>query len=209
MAEETPKPARPPWRGVLLIAVGLVLALGASVFAQRTGLGRSLALDFKGVRTIGTAEPHGGKVYRIRYEHPSGSIHRRLYTGRLSGEELPGGELEIAVVFSPEEPGEFQPAGLSYLPGVVAVTMFIAGMWCVLKARSLMRAHYLTPAGKTGAEGEAKKFAPRKPAPRLTRNKITRVILYAMVALSLIVLLYGCPQLNIPSIWDDHVVVDR
>jgi hypothetical protein len=30
-----------------------------------------------------------------------------------------------------------------------------------------------------------------------------------MVALSLIVLLYGCPQLNIPSIWDDHVVVER
>lgn len=209
MGEETPKTAQRPWRGIVFLVVGVLLVLGASVFAQRTRLGASLALDFKGVRTIGAAEPMGGDVYHIRYQHPGGTIFRRRYTGRLSGAPSSGGEFEIAVVFNPEQPNAFQPAGLSYLPGVIALTMFAAGMWCVLKARSAMRKHYLKAAGMTTGKTPKTKPAPRKPSPTQQRIKMMRIVLSVMIALFLLLLFYGCPQLNIPSIWDGNVVVER
>ena len=84
MGDEKPAAAKPSWRGFAFLVAGLLLALGASVLAQRTGLGKSLELDFKGIRAVGTAEPMGDD-YNIRYEHPDGTIFRRLYTGRLSG----------------------------------------------------------------------------------------------------------------------------
>lgn len=209
MGEKKPKTAKPPWPGIVLLVVGVLLVLGASVFAQRTGLGKSLVLDVKGVRTIGSAEPMGPGVYHIRYQHPTGTIYRHQYTGRLSGEPLPSGEIEIAVVFNPQKPNEFQPAGLSYLPGVIAPAVFVAGMWCVLKARTVMRRHYLRTAGQTEAKGPKKKGASQKPASPRQRLKLMRIVLSIMIVLFLLVLFYGCPQLNIPSIWDDNIVVRR
>ncbi|MFO7973284.1 MAG: hypothetical protein R6V12_01465 [Candidatus Hydrogenedentota bacterium] len=208
MGEENPKSKKPPWRGIVFLVAGVVLVLSAALLAQRTGLGTSLVLDLKGLRTIGSAEPMGDGVYYLRYQHPRGAIYRRRYTGRLSGEPMPNGELEVAVVFHPEKPNRFQPAGLSYLPGVVALTMFIAGMWCVLRARSVMRDHY----SKAGGKPKAKVTKPRgslKPVPTRARLKILRIILSIVIALFLLLLFYGCPQLNIPSMWDGNVVVGR
>jgi len=199
VGDEKPAAAKPSWRGFAFLVAGLLLALGASVLAQRTGLGKSLELDFKGIRAVGTAEPMGDD-YNIRYEHPDGTIFRRLYTGRLSGEPLPQGKLEIAIAFDPEEPSRFQPAGLSYLPGVAALTMFIAGMWCVLKGRSAMRRHYLKATGKLDDGNQRKKPPSGKPAPDIARRKTMRIVLAIAIALALLVLFYGCPQLNIPGI---------
>jgi len=200
VGEEKPKTVKPPWRGIAWLVVGLVLALGASFLAQRAELGKRLTLDFKGQRSTGFAEPMGDD-YSIRYEHPNGTIFRRLYTGRLSGEPSPEGRLEIAIVFDPGEPSQFQPAGLSYLPGVIALTLFILGMACVFKGRKVMYAHYLAASGKTDANAKGKRGAGPRTDPALARRKQLRIALTIAIAFALIVLLYGCPQLKIPGLF--------
>jgi len=200
VSEEKPKTAKPPWRGIAWLVVGLVLALGASFLAQRAELGRRLALDVKGQRTTGSAEPMGDH-YSTRYEHHQGTIYRRSYTGRLSGEPSPDGTLEIAIVYDIAEPNQFQPAGLSYLPGVAALTLFILGMACVFKGRKVMYAHYLAASGKTDAKGKGKRGTGPGTDPVLARRKQLRIALSIAIAFALIVLLYGCPQLKIPGMF--------
>ena len=202
MGEEKPRPAKVPWQGWALLGAGVALVLGASLFAQRAGLGRNLVLDFRGMRAIGSAEPMADGAYSLRYEHPSGVIYRRHYSGRLSGEPSPEEAFDIAIVFDPDDPRHFQPAGLSYLPGVAALTAFIVGMVCVLKAHARIRAHYLKKGGRSESKSEKRRKKRRKLDPARQRRKILRLLLSIIAALFLLTLLYGCPQLNIPSIWD-------
>ncbi|HPJ98948.1 MAG TPA: hypothetical protein PKW60_05645 [Candidatus Hydrogenedentes bacterium] len=200
MGDEQPKTAKPPWRGIAWLVSGLILALGASFLAQRFDLGRRFALDFKGKHVIGIAERMGDD-YNIRYEHPDGTIFRRLYKGTLSGSPSSDGKFEIAIVFDPGEPSQFQPAGLSYLPGVAALTLFILGMASVFKGRKVMYAHYLAATGKPEVGKAGKRGAGPGRDPAQARRKQLRIALTLALAFALIVLIYGCPQFNIPGLF--------
>ncbi len=201
MGDEQPKTTKPPWQGIAWLVSGLVLALGASFLAQYFDLGRRFTLDFKGKRVIGIAERMGDD-YNIRYKHSDGTIFRRLYKGKLSEVPTSEGKFEVALVFDPREPNQFQPAGLSYLPGVAALTLFILGMASVFKGRKVMHAHYLAATGKPDAGKPGKRGAgPGREEPALARRKQLRIALTLALAFALIVLIYGCPQFNIPGLF--------
>lgn len=139
------------WREALLAAAGMLCVFAAGFLAQTTGLGRKLQLDFAGARTVGSAESAGERAYHLRYEHPSGTIYRRNYSGRLGGRPDGDAAIEIAVVYDPAEPSRFQPRGLSYLPGLGAGIAFVVGMTCLLNARRRVRLLLRKPGPRTPA----------------------------------------------------------
>ena len=64
-----------------------------------------------------------------------GAIRRKQYDGGFGFQRLNNGVTEIQVVYDPENPDSFQPAGLSYVPGAVTGVLFLGGMVLVLQAR--------------------------------------------------------------------------
>ena len=133
---KSPRPPRKAW-AALLAGIGLVAA--ASYLAHWAELGGKLELDFRGVRVTGQADPAEDGVRRISYHHPSGGIYATRYKGSL-GLQRVGEKGEITVAYDPQHPTQFQPAGLSYLPGAVAGGLFLVGMWLVFRARRLLLA---------------------------------------------------------------------
>lgn len=122
------------WNDWLGLVLGIVLASAGVLVANHYELGRSAILDFQGARAQGWAEswPDGGG-YRLSYTHPSGTLYGALYKKPISM----GGKnrIAIAVAYLPDAPDKFQPAGLSYIPGASALTLFAGGMALILRAR--------------------------------------------------------------------------
>ena len=106
---------------------GVALVVAAMLVANHTGLMDSLGLDFKGEQAVGRAEmdPNGRCI--LRFEDPTGAIRRKQYDGGFGFQRLNNGVTEIRVVYDPSDPDSFQPAGLSYVPGVVTAILFLSG----------------------------------------------------------------------------------
>lgn len=142
MANETKQSPRITygWKPFVCLAVGLIFGAAAAFIAYRFEVGPKLALDFKGTRAEGNAERLDDGVYRLRYEHPSGAIYGRMHRGRLGVQQFKDNTAPIPMVYAPDEPGRFQPLGLSYVPGGIAGGLFLASLGLVLHARrSIMR----------------------------------------------------------------------
>ncbi|MCP4639968.1 MAG: hypothetical protein GY851_06035 [bacterium] len=144
------------WRMLGQVAAGLACVFLASYVAQRAQLGRTLMLDMKGERAAGSAEVREDGAYHLRYKHPDGDIFRRVHRGGL-GVQRPDESGAVTIAFNPEDGSEFQPATISYKPGVVALGLFLAGLVFVLGTRrTLLRA-------KRGAKA-SKQDAPKRAA---------------------------------------------
>jgi hypothetical protein len=125
-------------RPLLFVGGGLVLAclaIGVGSFYQ---VGAKAALDFKGRRIEGNAERNEAGGYRIRYKHPSGAIYARMHRGGLGIQRYQDDQAPVEMAYDAEEPGKFQPAGLSYIPGGVSLALFFAAMSSLLHGRSLL-----------------------------------------------------------------------
>lgn len=138
----TPK-AQIPWKRALTeIAIALAMVTAAVMVGRATDLQRKAALDFGGVRVEGTAEPvDEPRTYRLTYEGPRGAIHGRRYEGSLGWQAWWGDSETITMVYHPEEPTMFQPLGVSYMPGAIALLLFSTGFVIVMRARY----HLLAP----------------------------------------------------------------
>ncbi len=119
--------------GVLLVTVSIFVA-------RYFELGQHIGLDFQGERVSGSAEPTDDGAFRLRYEAEDG-IHARTYRGGFGLQETADHPFDVDLVADPEKPGRFQPAGLSYLPGVLTLMIFCVGMACILHARRIVILH--------------------------------------------------------------------
>ena len=140
--ETSPAPRQSPLpKGALpFMVAGIILVLTAAVLAQKLQLGEKLQLDLSGVREVGSAEAlEEENTWNIRYQANDGAIYRKHYKGRLSGNSDAEGAIEISIVYDPDQPSDFQPRGLSYLPGTVSILLFVVGMGCMLSARQRTR----------------------------------------------------------------------
>jgi hypothetical protein len=126
------------WKPFVYLVVGLALGGIAAFLAYRFEIGPKLALDFKGARVEGNAERMEDGVYRLRYKHPSGAIYGRMHRGSFGVQRYKDEKTPIAMAYAPDEPGRFQPVGLSYVPGGIAVALFLASLALVLRARQLI-----------------------------------------------------------------------
>jgi len=143
MSKKSSKPSVSPpadlrplkWRMFGFIFAGVACVLLASFIAQRTGVGKSGPLDLKGARGPATVERSPDGVNRIRFEAPSGAIYRQRYDGGFGFQRPTGPISDITVAYDPTNPEDFQPAGVSYVPGAVSLLLFFVGMAFVLHAR--------------------------------------------------------------------------
>jgi hypothetical protein len=103
---------------------GVVLFCLALYLAQRFDLSPNLRTDLQGVVAQGSAERLQEGLYRLTYTHPSGTVFSRTYKGRVSVPD-PKHATPLRIVYNPNNPQEFQPSGISYVPAVF-VTIFTA-----------------------------------------------------------------------------------
>ncbi len=121
----------------LIAGVGLVL-LGAYI-GQHVQLKEKIWLDIRGVRAAGEAFLQENGQYRIRYQEPgTGAIYARSNQKGLGPQRINGQSGDITVRFDPAHPQIFQPFGISLLPGVSSLVLFITGMALVLRGRRLL-----------------------------------------------------------------------
>ncbi len=145
MSKKSSKPPTSPpadlrplkWHMFAYILAGVVCVLLASFIAQRSGVGKTGPLDLKGARGPATVERSPEGACNIRFEAPSGVIHRQRYNGGFGFQRLTGPISDITVAYDPNKPGDFQPAGVSYIPGGASLLLFLAGMALVLHARRI------------------------------------------------------------------------
>jgi len=161
-ATPAPQPATPtvtPWKEWLTLLIGAALAATGTIVAAHYDLGRTVEMDYKGVRATGWAEAFpGGGGYRLSYTHPSGTRYGLLYRKPLA---MNGHErIQLDVVYLPDDPEKFQPAGLSYVPGGISLALFGAGMAGILRAR-----RRLTLAIRAQAAARAKSSATSESGP--------------------------------------------
>ncbi len=120
------------------MVAGVLFIAGATFFAQRTDVAPKLQLDFQGVRTEGRASLLPGGGYRLSYTHPSGTIYSRSWKGNFGIQRL-NRSSEVEVAYSSTRPETFQPATVSYVPGLSVVVLTIAGMSCILYVNRRIR----------------------------------------------------------------------
>lgn len=144
MSKKSSKPSVSPppadlrplkWRMFGFIFAGVACVLLASFIAQRTGVGKTGPLDLKGARGPATVERSPDGASLIRFETPSGDIYRQRYEGGFGFQRPTGPISDITVAYDPNNPEDFQPAGVSYIPGAVSLLLFFVGMALVLHAR--------------------------------------------------------------------------
>jgi len=126
------------------LVVGLLFVVAAIIFGQTFEVGPKAMLDLQGQRAAGTAEAtgeteDGETIYTLRYTHPDGTIYRQpRYTGGFAYQSAEG---DVEITYDPDNPGNFQPVGLSYMPGVVTLGLFATGFVVILRARQRLRQH--------------------------------------------------------------------
>jgi hypothetical protein len=123
----------------LEVAAGIVCIAMAIVVARHYQVPTTLPLDLKGDRAQGTAERQENGQYRLRYEHPSGSIHTRSYSGPFGLQGSSEATFPITVAYDFNKPSSFQPARIAYFPGLLTAGLFATGMVLVLRARGRSR----------------------------------------------------------------------
>jgi len=138
-ADDTRSPDRPPrvWH---LVLGGTLLVLAAILVAQYFNLGPKLSLDFGGRRIQGSAQRLHDSVYVLRFQDPMGDIHRKRYRGSFGYQRSHKDKFDVTITYDPQDSTKFQPAGVSYFPGLISGALFLAGMTAVLRARQLVRA---------------------------------------------------------------------
>ena len=124
---------------LLTLFSGAALVLIAGFLGERLELGRCLPLDVNGVTAQGEATRGADGEYRIRYIHPSGAIYARGPEKTLGIQRIDGVTGSVWIRYSAEEPSRFQPYGVSLLPGVLALLLFLTGMALVLRSRRYLR----------------------------------------------------------------------
>ena len=132
-----PKPPIPWKRALTEIAIALGLVILAVIVGRAAELQRKAALDFGGARIEGTAEPvvEEPRAYRLTFEGPGGAIHSRRYEGSLGWQGWWGDRQTMTMVYHPDDPALFQPLGVSYAPGAIALLLFSTGFVVVMRAR--------------------------------------------------------------------------
>ena len=125
-------------RGLVRLAGGMVCVFLGLAVAHYAGLARKLELDFAGDRAIGEAVRLATGNYTLRYEAPSGVIYRKQYRGRFGLRQPEAPSFDVKVAYDPGNPAQFQPAGESYLPGLVSAPLLLAGLGLILRARREM-----------------------------------------------------------------------
>jgi hypothetical protein len=115
-----------------------MLFLIAGLLGHRFDIGRKLDLDLRGQRIHGKVESRSDVGVRLSYAHPSGAIYARtLDSPDLGVQRSQSPQGEIQMVYDPQNPRRFQPAGLSYKPAGLVGALFFLGMACLLHARRL------------------------------------------------------------------------
>lgn len=127
-----------------LVVAGMLLVAAAIAIGQYYDVARYANLDFRGARATGSIQyntnANGDTLYVIRFTDTDGSIYRSQYHGPFFfGPPADGADLPIR--YNPDEPGDFQPAGVSYLPGAITLIFFFAGMFTVITARNRITRH--------------------------------------------------------------------
>lgn len=134
-----------------LAVAGVLLVCAAVAVGRIYEVPRFIGLDMNGGRATATVQHEQGAanepVYVLRYEHPEGSIYRSRYAGPFPL-GVPEDGAEIAIRYDRASPGDFQPAGVSYLPGAATGALFFGGLFCVLAARARIHRHIRRLHGK-------------------------------------------------------------
>lgn len=140
------KPSSTMFRGHSLLAnplanlvCGVLLVMASILVANALRLAPNAIMDWQGLRTEGSAERMEDGSYALRYTHPGGAIYRLRYHGSLGFQGSPNQMSTITIVYLPQRPAEFQPAGISYVPTAVVLPIALAGFMLVLRARYLTR----------------------------------------------------------------------
>jgi hypothetical protein len=104
-------------------------------------------LDFTGAKVHGVVEHLQDRDYALRYTGTDGAIYRSLYRDRFPYLGIKVGPAVLAI--KPDRPGDFQPAGASYIPGIMtAALVFCAITILGYVRRMIFRRHQ----AKTGVE---------------------------------------------------------
>jgi len=119
---------------------GVITVTGAIFVARYFEFGQNIGIDLQGDHVMGTAEPNEDGSFRLRYEGDDG-IHARTYRGGFGLQKTEGHPFDVELVRNPDKAGQFQPVGLSYLPGVLVLTIFCVGMALILHARRIVIMH--------------------------------------------------------------------
>jgi hypothetical protein len=129
--------ARIPFRPFLALTAGVFLVMAGAMVGERTGLGEKLWLDWNGGRAEGRVEQLASGLYRISFTAPEGSIHARGGVKSLGPLHALRPDAPLRVAYNRETPGQFQPVGVSWLPGALAIALFLSGMSLAITARRM------------------------------------------------------------------------
>lgn len=138
MADANPMQAFPQWKLLGLMLAGIAL-VGCSVYlAQRWDIMQRLSLDFRGERSSGTAERGDEGTYRLRLDMGD-RILSRTYEGGFGMQSTNGRIFDVTMAYDPADPTDFQPATISYFPGILVGLLFALGMGSILYARRIVQ----------------------------------------------------------------------
>lgn len=132
-------PLRALWRRAALLALlGTGCTCAAIWIGNAARLDKTAKLDIVGKPVIGTAESLGADSYRLRYVHPvTGAIYSGIFRGKPPVDPHAVGKTSVRLVYNPSDPGSFQEAGRSHLPGAAAVALVVGAILCAARARRM------------------------------------------------------------------------
>ena len=138
VADEPVVHAIPQWKILGLMLAGMAL-VGLSVYlAQHWDVMKRCSLDFRGERTHGSAERNEDGTYRLRLDFGD-RILSRSYTGGFGFQSPDGQVFDVTMAYNPENPSDFQPATISYVPAAIVGAVFALGMASILYARRIVQ----------------------------------------------------------------------
>lgn len=117
---------------------GIALVGCAVYVAQRWNVMQRLSLDFRGERTVGSAERIDEGSYRLRLDMGD-RILSRTYDGSFGTQSTGDRVFDVTMAYDPADPTDFQPATVSYIPGVIVGLLFAFGMSSILYARRIVQ----------------------------------------------------------------------
>lgn len=134
------------------ILVGSSLVCAAAYLANQTDLFHRVSLDISGTTGKGLIHQQDNGTYRLSYKDSSGNIYARLYKKDPRFFLLQSPENSLLIRYDQKNPREFQPAGISILPGIAALFLGVAGFILIMKGRrevlKLLRTRHESPLSK-------------------------------------------------------------
>ncbi|HOJ32722.1 MAG TPA: hypothetical protein PKY35_03635 [Candidatus Hydrogenedentes bacterium] len=123
------------WKQLVVILVGSSLVCGAAYVANQTDLFHRVSLDISGTSGEGRIQRQNNGTFRLSYKDSNGNIYAQLYKkdprfflGRRD-------ENSLIIRYDAKNPREFQPAGISLLPGLSALFLGLFGFLLIMKGR--------------------------------------------------------------------------